>query len=90
MHSKYVRAFYTCLEISRKNRFDRKFKINDKLIVFIVKEEKHDISIMRGEVVLTETRFKSSYEPYGNGVIGYLKLKSQPKSRMEQYMDLME
>lgn len=42
----------------------------------ILKEEKLDVSILRGEVVLKETRFKSSYEPYGNGVIGYLKLYS--------------
>lgn len=40
------------------------------------KEEKLDISILRGEVVLKETRYKSSYEPYGNGMIGYLKLYS--------------
>ncbi len=40
------------------------------------KEEKIDISIKRGEVVLKDMRFKSSYEPYGNGVIGYLKLHS--------------
>lgn len=40
------------------------------------KEEKVDVSILRGEVVLKETRFKSDYEPYGNGVIGYLKLYS--------------
>lgn len=42
----------------------------------VQKEEKLDLSILRGEVVLKETRFKSSYEPYGNGVIGYLKLYS--------------
>lgn len=42
----------------------------------ISNEEKMDLSILRGEVVLKETRFKSSYEPYGNGVIGYLKLYS--------------
>ncbi|WP_068467411.1 S41 family peptidase [Candidatus Protochlamydia phocaeensis] len=40
------------------------------------KEEKLDITISRGEVVLKETRFKSSYEPFGEGVIGYLKLYS--------------
>lgn len=40
------------------------------------KEEKLDLSILRGEVVLKETRFKSSYEPYGDGAIGYLKLYS--------------
>lgn len=39
-------------------------------------EEKLDLSILRGEVVLKETRVKSSYEPYGDGVIGYLKLYS--------------
>lgn len=42
----------------------------------IVNEEKLDVSILRGEVVLKETRFKTSYEPFGNGVIGYLKLYS--------------
>jgi carboxyl-terminal processing protease len=39
-------------------------------------EEKLDLTILRGEVVLKETRFKSSYEPYGEGAIGYLKLYS--------------
>lgn len=42
----------------------------------VLKEEKLDLSIQRGEVVLKETRYKSSYEPYGNGAIGYLKLYS--------------
>lgn len=41
-----------------------------------LREEKLDITILRGEVVLNETRFKTSYEPYANGVIGYLKLYS--------------
>jgi carboxyl-terminal processing protease len=41
-----------------------------------IREEKLDLSILRGEVVLKETRFKSSYEPYGDGIIGYLKLYS--------------
>lgn len=40
------------------------------------KEEKHNITIVRGEVVLKETRFETSYEPYGNGVIAYLRLFS--------------
>lgn len=40
------------------------------------KEEKLDISILRGEVVLTETRYKSAVHPFGEGVIGYLKLHS--------------
>lgn len=39
-------------------------------------EEKLDVTILRGKVILKETRFKSSYEPYGEGVIGYLKLYS--------------
>lgn len=40
------------------------------------KEDKIDVSILRGEVVLKETRFKTSYEPYGKGIIGYIKLYS--------------
>ncbi len=39
-------------------------------------EEKLDVTIMRGEVVLNETRYKISYEPFGDGIIGYLKLYS--------------
>lgn len=39
-------------------------------------EEKMDINILRGQVVLKESRYESSYEPYGNGVIGYIKLYS--------------
>jgi carboxyl-terminal processing protease len=39
-------------------------------------EEKLDLTIMRGEVVLKETRYKVSYEPFGNGVIGYIRLYS--------------
>lgn len=39
-------------------------------------EEKLDITLLRGEVVLKESRYKSSYEPFGKGVIGYLKLYS--------------
>lgn len=41
-----------------------------------LKEEKLDLTILRGEVVLKETRYKSSYEPFGDGAIGYLKLYS--------------
>ncbi|MBI3236975.1 MAG: PDZ domain-containing protein, partial [Chlamydiales bacterium] len=33
------------------------------------REEKLDIEIVRGEVVLKETRLESYYEPYGDGVI---------------------
>lgn len=39
-------------------------------------EEKLDVSLVRGKVILKETRFKTSYEPYGDGIIGYLKLYS--------------
>lgn len=40
------------------------------------KEEKHDITIPRGEVVLKETRFESTHEPFGDGAIAYLRLFS--------------
>lgn len=39
-------------------------------------EEKLEFSILRGEIVLKESRFKVSYEPYGTGIIGYCKLHS--------------
>ncbi|NGX42394.1 MAG: Tail-specific protease [Chlamydiae bacterium] len=39
-------------------------------------EEQLDITIIRAEVVLKETRFESSYEPFGHDAIGYLKLYS--------------
>lgn len=40
------------------------------------KEEKLDITIKRAEVVLKETRYESTFVPYGDGVIAYLKLYS--------------
>lgn len=40
------------------------------------KEEKLDITIYRGEVVFKEHRYESSYEPFGDGVIAYLRLYS--------------
>lgn len=40
------------------------------------KEEHHDIKIKRGEVVLKETRYETSYEPFGDGVIAYVRLFS--------------
>ncbi len=40
------------------------------------REERLDIKIIRGEVVLTETRLEKSYEPFGDGVIGILHLYS--------------
>lgn len=42
----------------------------------ITKEEKLDIVIRRGQVVLKETRYSTSYEPFGDGVIGYFRLSS--------------
>lgn len=40
------------------------------------REEKFDIDIKRGEIVLTETRLDKSYEPFGDGVIGVIHLHS--------------
>lgn len=40
------------------------------------KDEKLDVVVRRGQVVLKETRFSSSYEPFGDGVIGYVRLYS--------------
>lgn len=40
------------------------------------KEEKLDIKLNRGEVVLKESRYEASFESYGDGVIVYLKLYS--------------
>lgn len=39
-------------------------------------EEKIDINVVRGEVVIEESRIQSSYEPYGDGVIAEIKLFS--------------
>ncbi len=39
-------------------------------------EETLDITVIRGEVVLKETRYEASFEPFGDGVIAYLKLFS--------------
>lgn len=47
----------------------REVKEDDK-----VKEEKKDIVIKRGEVVLKESRYNSDFEPFGNGIIAHLKL----------------
>lgn len=38
------------------------------------KEEKLDLTIIRGEVVLKEARYEVSYEPFGDGIIAYVKL----------------
>lgn len=41
-----------------------------------MREEKHDIEIVRGEVVLKESRLETTFEPYGDGIIGILHLFS--------------
>lgn len=40
------------------------------------KEETKNVHLKRGEVVLKETRYEASYEPFGEGVIAYLRLFS--------------
>lgn len=39
-----------------------------------VKEEKLDVTLVRGEVVLKEARYEEWVEPFGDGVISYLRL----------------
>lgn len=39
-------------------------------------EEKLDITLKRGAVVIKESRFQGSYEPFGDGIIVYLRLYS--------------
>lgn len=40
------------------------------------REEKIDVTLIRGEVKLKETRFETTYEPFGDGIIAYLRLYS--------------
>lgn len=40
------------------------------------KEVKLDLTMLRGQVVLKETRYEASYEPFGDGAIAYLRLYS--------------
>jgi carboxyl-terminal processing protease len=40
------------------------------------KEEKIDVEIVRGEIVLKESRLETTYEPYGDGIIAVLHLFS--------------
>ncbi|MBA3957284.1 MAG: PDZ domain-containing protein [Parachlamydiaceae bacterium] len=49
----------------------REVKEEDK-----TREERKDIVIRRNEVVLKETRYSATHEPFGNGIIGYLRLYS--------------
>lgn len=39
-------------------------------------DQKLDVTVIRGEVVIKDSRYKVSYEPFGDGVIGYLNLYS--------------
>jgi carboxyl-terminal processing protease len=41
-----------------------------------MEEERYDIEIVRGEVVLKESRLDATYEPYGDGVIAIVHLYS--------------
>lgn len=41
-----------------------------------VKQKTLDITIIRNEVVLKESRYEGTWDPFGNGVIAYLKLFS--------------
>lgn len=53
-------------------------------------EEKHDIVIKRGEVVLKETRYETTYEPFGDGIVAVLKLHSfyqDPESSSTQDLE---
>ncbi len=53
-------------------------------------EEKHDITLKRGEVVLKETRYETSYEPFGDGIIAIIKLHSfyqDPESSSTQDLE---
>ncbi len=49
----------------------RESKEND-----LIKEEKFNIEIVRGEIVLQESRLETTYEPYGDGIIAILHLFS--------------
>ncbi|MBA3817172.1 MAG: PDZ domain-containing protein, partial [Parachlamydiaceae bacterium] len=40
------------------------------------KEDKLDITLKRAQVVLKETRYEATFEPFGDGVIAYLRLYS--------------
>lgn len=51
-------------------------EVPDELNPLTKHEQKMDIKIIRGEVVLKETRYESRVEPYGDGVIAYLRLYS--------------
>jgi len=54
------------------------------------REEKLEIKITRGEVVLKESRFEKSYEPFGDGVIGIIHLYSfYQDSRTSSASDLL-
>lgn len=54
-------------------------------------EEKVEVQLIRGEVVLKETRTETAIEPFGNGVIGILKLYSfYQDSKYSSSSDLLE
>ncbi|MCB1113510.1 MAG: PDZ domain-containing protein [Chlamydiia bacterium] len=51
-------------------------KLNEKGEEIGSQEEKLDVTLVRSEVKLKESRYESSKEPYGDGAIGYLRLYS--------------
>jgi carboxyl-terminal processing protease len=54
-------------------------------------EEKLEIEIIRGEVILKETRLESKYEPFGKGVIGIIRLHSfYQDSKYSSSSDLLQ
>ncbi len=42
----------------------------------VIDQKTLDITVIRNEVVLKESRYEATFEPFGNGVIAYLKLFS--------------
>jgi len=56
---------------------------NSPVVLTVIREEgeegkkeetRVDVTIMRGEVVLKESRFETSFQPFGDGVIAYVRL----------------
>ncbi|KPK32519.1 MAG: hypothetical protein AMS24_04025 [Chlamydiae bacterium SM23_39] len=67
-------------------------KEGSKVLLTILRNgEKLEVEVTRGEVVLENTRLKTTVIPYGNGIIGYLQLFSfyeDPKSSSSKDMEI--
>lgn len=81
-----------CMDISDAVELIRGEK-GSKVVLTILREgpektqEKIDVEIKRDEVVLEESRFESSFEPFADGIIAHIKLFSfyqDPKSSSAQ------